>query len=412
MVFRVGEECVRQGKEMKKKSKRYHLAGGKESKIVRENTSDYFSKPSEILVAPHYASFEISNFRCFPKLQIAPLSMVNLITGMNNVGKTAFLEALFLHIGATNPSLALRINLWRGLGTFTELAGMLWQTLFWQLDDTKSIKLVAKNKKGQQRSLTIRVSPSPSALLEEVPAKVGAEFLKEYGQDLLLEYVDEFKKIHKIRGTPEIIKKGDLIQFQLRSEPLITKIPFPGIFINSWRQGLAEEEIQRFSDLRIKNQDKFVVKALQGIEPRLEQFEILSPHGVSMIHGHLKGYSEPVPLPLLGDGVRRVTSLVLSIGAARGGTVLVDEIENGIHHSVMSSLWDVIADAAHLFGTQIFATTHSQECVYAAHEAFKSREVYDFKLHRLERTNDEVIAKTYDEESLEGALSIPLEVRG
>jgi AAA15 family ATPase/GTPase len=176
--------------------------------------------------------------------------------------------------------------------------------------------------------------------------------------------------------------------------------------------GKPDEEVQRFSDLRIKSHDELVVTALKVIEPRLEKLEILSRQGVSMIHGYLKGYNEPVPSPLLGDGVKRVMSLLLAIGNARNGVVLIDEIENGIHHSMMQSVWNAIAEASVLFKTQIFATTHSAECILAAHEAYKKRNSYDFRIHRLDRINGEIKAGTYDQETLEGALSIPLEVRG
>ncbi|MBI5586017.1 MAG: ATP-binding protein [Deltaproteobacteria bacterium] len=248
--------------------------------------------------------------------------------------------------------------------------------------------------------------------MEDIKAPFSAEFIKDVKQDLYLEYRDENNKTHNVKGIPEIIKKGELIEFQIRVEPLLEKQSFPGVYINSWRLGIKEEEIKRFSELRIKNMDQMVLKALQKMEPRLDRLEILSPVGTSMIYGYLKDYNEPVPLPLLGDGIRRVASLVLAIGAARGGVVLVDEIENGIHHSAMKSIWEVVAEAATTFNTQIFATTHSQECIQSAHEVFRSQENYNFRLHRLDRDGDQIRAVTYDQESLEGALSIPLEVRG
>jgi len=62
-----------------------------------------------------YQSFEVGNFRCFRKLNLAQLERVNLIAGMNNVGKTALLEALFLHCSAYNPELTLRLNAFRGI---------------------------------------------------------------------------------------------------------------------------------------------------------------------------------------------------------------------------------------------------------------------------------------------------------
>jgi hypothetical protein len=78
----------------------------------------------------------------------------------------------------------------------------------------------------------------------------------------------------------------------------------------------------------------------------------------------------------------------------------------------MKDVWNAIAEASEVFSTQVFATTHSQECISAAHEAFSERSHYDFRLHRLTRLNGKVRATTYDKESLEGALSIPMEVRG
>lgn len=43
-----------------------------------------------------YKFFEVCNFRCFHELTLNNLELINLIAGKNNVGKTAFLEAMFL----------------------------------------------------------------------------------------------------------------------------------------------------------------------------------------------------------------------------------------------------------------------------------------------------------------------------
>ncbi len=65
------------------------------------------------------------------------------------------------------------------------------------------------------------------------------------------------------------------------------------------------------------------------------------------------------------------------VGAVKGilkhchaNVVLIDEIENGIHHTVMRDLWEVIVKHSRESNTQIFATTHSYECIEAAHRAF------------------------------------------
>jgi hypothetical protein len=382
------------------------------AKGVSEKVAAYRVRADEGEPPLRYTRFKINNFRCFKTFEISPLSLVNLITGMNGVGKTTILEALFLHMGPMNPTLAWRVNMWRGLGSVEEWSGMLWRTLFWQFRTQSPIHLVGTDSQGRTRSLTVTIAPSSASLAEEMPVSIGSEFAKDLGHELILEYQDEKEEITTVRGIPEVAKRGDLLHFQLKTEPPVAKAPFPGIFLNSWHKGPGDVEVQRFSDLRIKHQDDVVLEVLKYMEPRLMRLEILSPQGASAIHGHLEGYDEPIPLSLLGDGVRRVTSLVLAIGSARGGTLLIDEIENGIHHSVMRSLWEAIGRAADLFNTQVIATTHSLECVSAAYEAFSMRRSYDLTLHRLDRMDGMVRAIAYDRESLEGALSIPMEVRG
>jgi len=102
---------------------------------------------------------------------------------------------------------------------------------------------------------------------------------------------------------------------------------------------------------------------------------------------------------------------VLAIGNAQNGVVLVDEIENGLHHSTLPNVWQAIGEVARQFKTQVFATTHSLECITAAHQAFSASERYDFRLHRLECTDETIRAVTYDQESLAAAIKTGLEVR-
>jgi len=115
----------------------------------------------------------------------------------------------------------------------------------------------------------------------------------------------------------------------------------------------------------------------------------------------------------MGEGMTRLFSLVVGIGNAPDGVVLVDEVENGLHHSVLPKVWRAIAEAARQFEVQVFATTHSLECIEAAHRAFDEDLGFecDFRLHRLERVNGDIVAKTYDRDALRAALEMGLEVR-
>ena len=87
---------------------------------------------------------------------------------------------------------------------------------------------------------------------------------------------------------------------------------------------------------------------------------------------------------------------------------MVDEIENGLHHSLLPKVWQVVDTAARQFRTQVFATTHSLESITAAHE---SLDPDVFRLHRLEITDSANRCVTYESESISAAIRHDIEVR-
>jgi AAA15 family ATPase/GTPase len=93
--------------------------------------------------------------------------------------------------------------------------------------------------------------------------------------------------------------------------------------------------------------------------------------------------------------------------------VMVDEIDNGLHHTTLVGIWRAVGEAARTSNTQIFATTHSWECIRAAEEAFSvGDETPDFRYMRLDRAeNGDIRAATYVEDFLDTAIATGLEMR-
>ena len=90
---------------------------------------------------------------------------------------------------------------------------------------------------------------------------------------------------------------------------------------------------------------------------------------------------------------------------------MIDEIENGLHHSVLPIIWKGLFLAAKEVDVQIFATTHSWECVLAADQAAREGENYDLALIRLDRVKDDIKATVIDEKSLATAKDLHWEMR-
>ena len=123
------------------------------------------------------------------------------------------------------------------------------------------------------------------------------------------------------------------------------------------------------------------------------------------------GLKRPLPLHFISGGLINLLIIVFDIYKSSDAVVFLDEIDTGLHHSVIGKVWEAIGKAAEEFNTQVFATTHSRECIVAAHEAFSKGKKYDFRLHRLEMIKDKIHAITYDKKTLSGSIELDWEVR-
>lgn len=355
-------------------------------------------------------TFSISNFRGFRKLDLRPLQRVNLFSGTNNVGKTAILEAIFLHLGPNNPQLILSIDSFRGVLNVPANPEQMSAWLFHDRRLSDHIELTSTDTMGAQRSLiirlahaqTIRVPRGKRSVQKQEP--VGTSTTTAFSQrELRYEYHDAQGKRH----TSRIAATQDPPGIQMTGAH-IDALPI-GIFISTKARSAAEDA-ERFSNLQSVGNEDSVVRVLQRLDDRLRRLAVLVTNGQPNIHADV-GISRLIPVSYLGEGFSRLLSIVLAIMHATNGTVLIDEVENGLHHSTLPEVWRAIEIAARDANSQVFATTHSWECIEAAHAAFQSSNTYDFRLHRLEREAEDVRAFSYDQEMLSAALDVGLETR-
>jgi AAA domain, putative AbiEii toxin, Type IV TA system len=182
-----------------------------------------------------------------------------------------------------------------------------------------------------------------------------------------------------------------------------------GILVSS-KSGYSPENPSRYSKLEEDGRERDILPWMQVLEPRLKRLSVLVTGHGPIIHGDI-GIGKMVPLPFMGEGCGRLLTLLLSIVSSRNGVVMVDEIEVGLHYSVMTKVWSALAEACRQYNVQLIATTHGWECLRSASESFGQTNMYDFKVHRLDRRDDDVECVTYDREMIETALESGLELR-
>lgn len=347
-----------------------------------------------------YKCHRIRNFKLFRELDIGEFQRVNLITGRNNSGKTAVLEALFIHSGAANIRLPFSIESFRGITQFEGGLGEATAGFFSDFSTKEPIRLEGVDKLGIARVCTMRVVSAATTLEQALPdERIGAQT-----QALELTFDDP-------SAPPPVSARAVLERDKMLLEPAPVPPLYQGVFLSSKAGTDHAETARRFSDLtkNVGEEDRFV-EAMRVIEPSIRGVRLLSHGGMSMLHADV-GMRRFLPFAYAGEGMGRLAAMLVAIAASRNGVALVDEIENGLHYSVLPEVWRATSEFAERFNVQVFATTHSEECVRSAHGLFAAKD-YAFRLFRLYRSADgRTEAKMFDREALEAALKSGLETR-
>ena len=356
----------------------------------------------------------ICHFRGFRALKMERLARVNLIAGKNGAGKTSLLEALFLLAGAGNINLFPQLQALWGLGSNVESVPLMgetaWAPLFHALDAEHAARIAGRH--SQFGDLTLKL-----ALERRSPTS-------EHGR---LKQVDipPWDKLGTASPstTPSLVScfsrsshQGKPVQARINVKGTELEIAqdaynalFPAV-INLPAFRHVQEDARRLGALRQQKKGDRLVQALKVVEPDLQDVEVNSVNGAPEIWVDI-GLPELIPLTALGEGLTYMTRLVLAITAVPNGLLLIDEWENGLHHSVLTQAWQVIAQTAKEFKVQIFATTHSFECIRAAYEALGG----GFRLHRLEASGSfddrQNRCITYEERDVAAVMRHNMEVR-
>lgn len=350
-------------------------------------------------------SLEIQNFRGIERLQLKNLRRINLVVGPNASGKTALLEGLFVGSGAT-PELVLRTKQWRGMPGFGIAALRavyedLWRDLFFQFDQKRDILISLKGSSPLcTRSLRITYN-SPQEVLIPVPSSTsiadGSPIVP-----IAFEWTDGVGK--KTTGIPLVNASG----LGIKSEGDAALMP--SAFYSSANTPPASETATYFSNFSIRNAQDSIVKSLRQEFPYIKEITSESRAVGSVVYVSLEHLSEKIPINLLSSGINKLLTLLLGIANQPGGVVYIDEIENGFYYDRMPSIWRLILQFSRDFDVQIFASTHSKECLEAASECAKANSE-DFCLLRTSRINGKSVIRQFTGKGFHSAIEMGGEIR-
>lgn len=345
-----------------------------------------------------FNKIEIERFRGIKHASIEGFKQINLFLGKNNCGKSTLLESLFLLTGLSNPILLKNVNLFRDYYKSFRLEDFILN--FYNLDSTQPIHFKIKDNVGE-RDLKINVNQKDKISIpieNEIIDKLSNVVDKDY--EIIFDFIVNKQKFStKLQFDSAQPERFTIERTNNYEESLICAYLPP--------KYAFQESIQGLNTI-IKNKDEdFIIEGLQLIDPRVKDFK-LTDEGLFVDIG----IGKRIPINMMGDGVRKIVSLLSTVYACKKGIVLIDEISNGFHHSVMGNLWKVLINAAIKNETQLFITTHDYDSIKGLRDV--ALDMYNDKVatFSLVRTlNDELKAFHYSLESLDYALEQNSEVR-
>lgn len=372
-------------------------------------------------------SLEIQNFRMFKLLQIERLGRVNLFVGKNNVGKSSLLEALQLYAQRGTPSVLWRILTARNesfLPTRFEPSGEAEDStldlrhLFFNRPDIRGplppIRIGSVSTSGDALTLGIEWQPlRSSAVSGQAPLFDDGEELSDGSADIVGPLFPVL--VVQIGAEKQIRYRLDqeLLKIARRSPQTNGLQELRSMFIAA--NGLPNIELARLWDrVTLTNLEQDVLNALRIIAPEVERLSVVGEQAGTRARTpvvRVRNVDDPIPLRSMGEGMNRMLGIALSLAAARDGLLIVDEIESGLHYSVLSDMWRLVFQVAYRLNVQVFATSHSWDCIesfqQAAHEDVQNEGV----LIRIERKGGKILPTSFDERELDIVTREQIEVR-
>lgn len=346
-------------------------------------------------------SIEIENFRCFERASIDDLRTVNLIVGQNGSGKTAFLEALYFTLGS--PALAFKLRGWRGLGgqaqytEYTASRNAVWGDLFYRFDQRRTVTITLSGTGELDRSVRITCSSKEGQFIPK----------KSKVSDPEVSQIPPIK-FHYSQGRRSYNVKPDFTGEGITLHG--TPEPAHGSFFSS-TAGIDSQEVARhFSSLSKAGKVQPVIDAVHGIFNTITGLSLEMNTLIPMVYADVEGMPEKVPLGLISSGLNRFVAFLVAIADQPGGVIIVDEIENGFYFDRMADVWKTLRRICADNDVQLFASTHSAECLKAI-QASVSEHQSDFSLLRTVREEGRCVVRHFPGERLLAALEEDIEIR-
>ncbi|OHB63607.1 MAG: hypothetical protein A2Y77_06215 [Planctomycetes bacterium RBG_13_62_9] len=374
---------------------------------------------------PNISTLTIDSFRAFRQLRIEHLGRVNLITGRNNTGKSSVLEALRILASDASPSVIYSILRFReeDAAETEEPARALdpegvfqLSSLFHgfpQFSDKPEPIIITSN--GGSRPMKLRMELGWFSEKREPDGSTRLvsqqETLFDKGEALpsLVIEAGGARRVLPLESMQRYsYRRSHWTRMDVADEPRL-----PCVFVSPYGGEQTATLGPLWDKIALSDREKDVVDALRIIDSEILAVSMVGGEGPRRTRTAIvrtASLPRPVPLRSFGDGLNRLFGIILSLVNAKDGLLLIDEFENGLHHTVQADAWRAVFNLAQRLDSQVVATSHSWDSIEAFQRA-ASENPEEGVLIRLSRKGEDIIPTLFREDELAVAARDRIEVR-
>lgn len=352
----------------------------------------------------------VHGYRCFGDFRMTGISQVNLLVGKNNSGKTALLEAIELLSSPGYRHQRLWAPLLRRGETFP----------------------------GDEDRTRHRVEFNVAHLFHGHVIDVGAWFEIAAAGDGGVESLQARIVAHDGKSDPNLFSEEGIDEEDIQpwhlglqvtsSRPKrIVVLPLsargglrPDAVRASYHRPTPEEDARDvtfittdslsasaasayWKSIALTHEEDLVIRALRVLDDNIERVAFVGVPRFTgeHVHGGLlvkyRGTDQPLPIGSLGEGMWRMFCISIALIRARGGVLLIDEIDTGLHYTAMEKMWWLVLQTAERLNSQVFATSHSSDCINSLASICRAARPEQVGMQRIEQGNPLAVAYTGEE---------------
>jgi hypothetical protein len=325
-------------------------------------------------------SITVDGFRSFEHVAVSNLGRINLLVGENCAGKTSLLEAIRLFGAGGHPSALLASALDRGEydieerdeGPAERMIALRFAFFGRMVHEGGRFVIDGCDASGQHRIISANIV-DVGWRDPEAPVIVDSKSMEDpdtgfRGRSLFPEWAVRIVKGPDRKDSIEIPinwSASRARQLSLPEPRSSSRLPVL-LKANSLDDAILSRLWDKVAATPAKQQ---VVAALRGLERFIQDIDLRADREMpfrSRVVVRLSDDDESaVPIGSLGEGITWIFALALGAAATPSNLLLVDDIDAGLHHRVMDGMWKMVLTTARRRNLQVFATTHSIDCLTA-----------------------------------------------